>query len=555
LTAGPLEREEPPAFAQRNRGRLALGGAIFLFAALCLQVLLSFLPRGLWEDGYFFIRYARNTWAHGVMAWNPSDGPVHGMTSQLYQWLITIVYPAAPDHMVTVAKAIAAAALAGAALCLFRLGGASQDRAGSLVLPFLGLGLPLVLNHVPTGLETIVVLLWLGLWTHEYVSYRQGRSSAARMALFVVVTYLLRPDAVLIPLAALLPCLRDRTAVTVKAYALAGAGLLLCLLFFKLYYGTALPLSFYVKSYLATQHSSAHVAIFMPEKLKNVLQFLYFYAPFFLITLVGRSSSGLALLAAGMAFCAYHTLFTVETMGHFSRFYIPAVVPIVAAAVLSWSRFRATAPAWLPVVAIVLWAASYGQLKGIDARSHVPILIKSIFEYPYLIALCLTLLPIQRLAAYRMGLAVAVLTAGTFYNYRAGAGDLALRDDRTILLQQIAPRRVFQGLVPLSALNPRHVYHTDMGAPGVLLPEAKVTDLDGLLNEELTIAHVPFQRICERDRPEAIFLHDYAYPHLRAEIHESACFRDYQPVMTQESILHVRKDLVKRFEEARRAGR
>ena len=55
-----------------------------------------------------------------MAAWNVKDGPAHGMTSQLYQMLITAFYPLFPRYLVTVSKVLAAAALAATAAVLFR---------------------------------------------------------------------------------------------------------------------------------------------------------------------------------------------------------------------------------------------------------------------------------------------------------------------------------------------------------------------------------------------------------------------------------------------------
>ena len=185
------------------------------------------------------------------------------------------------------------------------------------------------------------------------MAFRAGGSAPWRMGLFVVLIYLVRPDAAMIPSSRSRAC-RGRTgrapcapsSSAWPAWARASSSS-------SSTYGTALPLSFYIKSYLATAHSPEHVAIFFHEKIKNALQFLVLFAPFLFIALVGRNRVALALLAAAAAFCAYHVFFTIETMGHYSRFYMPAVVPILAAAVLSWealsqarARLVAASPRW-----------------------------------------------------------------------------------------------------------------------------------------------------------------------------------------------------------------
>src|SRR5437660_444726 len=84
----------------------------------------------------------------------------------------------------------------------------TMSRPGRIALPMLALSMPLVLGHFETGLETPVVLLWLGGWLHAHLRFREQRLGAAAMAFWIVGTYLLRPDAVLIPLVVLLLELR-----------------------------------------------------------------------------------------------------------------------------------------------------------------------------------------------------------------------------------------------------------------------------------------------------------------------------------------------------------
>ena len=523
--------------------------ALLLFGAVCVRLFLSFLPRGLWEDGYFIIRYAFNTWNHGVMAWNPVDGPLYGMTSQLHQLLMVLLYPVAPNHVVTTSKIVAVLSLFGGYFHLARLPGDPEARTARLVLPFLGLSLALVANHLTTGLETLLVLPWLGVWLHQYLEFRAGRSGIWVMSLLMLGTYLLRPDAVLIPLIALLPCLREQPARAVKVYAASLAGLLVCLAVFKLYYGTALPLPFYIKTYATVRQSPEQMTMFFNEKLKNMLQFAYFFAPFILVTLVARHRMGLVLLASGLGFAGYHAVGTTEIMGHLSRFYIPAVVPILAAAVVSWPAFRQRRPAWLVLLFLLLWAGSFTYLKAIDKASRVYIFVEPAYEIPYVLAVTLFLLPVARLEKYLAACAIAAVFVGVHVNYKVKS--LEISNDRAILLEQIEPRMVFRGIVPLERLDPAHVYHTDMGAPGVLFLDAKVTDLDGLLNEEMVLEGKTFTELCERDRPDAIFFPNDNYRYLRQEMRQSDCFKGYRPI--PETRLYVRKDLVKRYHEAARA--
>jgi hypothetical protein len=519
---------------------------------VCAATLAAWWRAGLWEDGYFFLRYARNTWVHGVMAWNAADGPVHGMTSQLHQLLVIALWPLAPHHLVAASKLVAAASLVGAAVELAR-SGVARD---AVAVPLVALAMPLVLRHVTTGLETCEVLLWLALWLGRHGRFADGErgASVVGMAALVVGTYLLRPDATLIPMVALAACLREpktrRRAAAAMALALVGIGAAVAA--FKAYYGTALPLSFFVKSYALTTAPPEFLAIFWREKIKNAIQLALFAAPFAAVALVGRGRRAGVLLGAAGAFVAYHLLCTVEVMGHHSRFYLPALVPIVGAATASWSSFvaRAGRRPRTTIAVVAIWVAAFAVGKVVDARSGVFIYIPFVEELPWVAAVALAIggavARPRAVAAGAMALLVVAGVASLGAALRSGLP--ALEDDETILLRQIAPRATFRGLVPLTRIAPRNVYHTDMGAPGVLLPDAKVTDLDGILNEELTIGRLPFDAMCLRDRPDAIFFPNFAYPRLREEIARSRCFSDY--VAVEGTQLHIRRD---RLDDYRRA--
>jgi hypothetical protein len=349
----------------------------------------------------------------------------------------------------------------------------------------------------------------------------------------------------------LLAAERRRAAVPI---ALSVAGIAACLVALKAYYGTALPLSFYVKSTALTSAPPEYLSIFYREKIKNAAQFGFLVAPLVAVALVGRERRPL-LVAAGL-FCAYHLFCTVEVMGHHSRFYLPALVPLAGAAMASWSPFLARARR-RPVVTIALaatWVVAWLALKRLDEWSGVFIYIPLVEELPAVVALAALVggSPLRPRAAALLAGVLVLLSAAARLPGKPVRGSLALLDDETILRRQIAPRATFRGLVPLVAIAPRGVYHTDMGAPGVLLPDAKVTDLDGILNEELTIGHVPFATLCARDRPDAIFLPNSAYPRLRDEILRAPCFAEYAPIAGTQ--LHIRRDRLADYERAAAAA-
>jgi hypothetical protein len=75
-----------------------------------------------------------------------------------------------------------------------------------------------------------------------------------------------------------------------------------------------------------------------------------------------------------------------------------------------------------------------------------------------------------------------------------------------------------------------------------------VVDLDGLLNEDITLRGVSFEALCEADHPDAIFAPNGTYPELREQVLSSECLRNYQAVTPMNgSPLFIRNDRVEEY--------
>jgi hypothetical protein len=89
----------------------------------------------------------------------------------------------------------------------------------------------------------------------------------------------------------------------------------------------------------------------------------------------------------------------------------------------------------------------------------------------------------------------------------------------------------------------------------VLLPEARVVDLDGLLNEDITLRGASFEQLCEADRPDAVFVPNATYPELRQEVLSSHCLEGYRAVTPMNpSPLFIRQDRVEDYLSNRAPG-
>src|SRR5688572_31936399 len=90
----------------------------FLMAGLALDygyLLARDLDATPYDDAYFFKRFALNFLEHGTFAWNSADGPVHGLTSQLFQCLSVVSTALAREHFVIASKVLLTACLVAAA--------------------------------------------------------------------------------------------------------------------------------------------------------------------------------------------------------------------------------------------------------------------------------------------------------------------------------------------------------------------------------------------------------------------------------------------------------
>ena len=231
---------------------------VFAVAGVALVRDLTVTP---YDDGYFFKRFALNFMHHGVFAWNVADGPVHGITSQLFQLVAVPLTWIAPHHFVLASKLFLAACSCACGVLLARESVRIARRDAAALLAVVVLCSPPVLATMHTGMETALALL-LVTWSLGWVGTE--RAQPGRAAAQTLLVYLCRPDAALIPvLAFVIAQARDRAGV-LRYLALLLAGLAACLAALRAYYGTALPLPFYVKTFAFSPYGDAMVGAHAP---------------------------------------------------------------------------------------------------------------------------------------------------------------------------------------------------------------------------------------------------------------------------------------------------
>lgn len=522
-----------------------------LFALVVGYLLVRDIGVPAFDDAYFFKRFGLNALRHGMFAWNVEDGPVYGCTSQAFQLVATVCAALVPTHYVAAIKLVSALALAalGAVLARWCTRASDPPHRGAMIVLF-GLGSPLVLTTVLTGMETASTLLVLALVLTAMLSPAgELRLRPVPAALLTVVVYLFRPDVAIVPAAALgLHALARRELPWRYAVALA-AMMLVVLATLWAYYGTPLPLSFHMKT-AGLQPYGEHVfRVGLQAKAQYFALMLAFAAPLVWIAAQRRDATTLALLGATAALWGYHLLLTNEIMGYRARFYLPGVVPLIMAAARSdsASRARGRSSALVAIAGLTLAVVIAHRQALLPTAASEPLAQIPWPSYVGLVLGAAWLLlpparPRPRLELGALGFIVVAATLG----WKPPASP-RLRSDAELMRIHARTVTTVRGLFDVARCLPdaRTVYHSEMGVTGLVLLRARVVDLVGIVSD---LRGESFDPACQRDRPEAIFLPHRSYEDLNAEIQRSECLRSYRRVVQRSSSpLHVREDLAAPF--------
>ena len=305
------------AMDEEQLGLRAPLGAIVLGLLACTLVFNPFATP--YDDSFFFKRVALHALHGAGFSWNVGEGPVYGLTSQLFALCATILTWLFPHYFVLASKVFSAACLVWFADLLgrwaARAGLSAYDAA--LLLGFTCMT-PLTLLAVQTGMETTLCLALVALTLSITLNGATSASHGPICAVLTALVYTCRPDAALIPALAFLFTER-KTLVALRYVVVLGALLGLLLLAFRLYYGSALPLPFYAKSPGFSAFDGELRAAGLHDKFEHLCTFALFGAPLAYIGGHGRERRGWALLGTSAIFVLYQALVTNEIMGYLAR--------------------------------------------------------------------------------------------------------------------------------------------------------------------------------------------------------------------------------------------
>ena len=493
----------------------------------------------VWDDGLMFSRYAENLARDGQIAWNPAEfggKPTWGLTSLGHLAWVSVARALFRSFGGdALSWAVVSSWLAGWAFLVLVLWAAwrrdrdvtSEARLGLLAWTAvcLAVGFHSVGAHFGTGMDTATALVWLVafLILARRLEQRPDLRTAVLTSLVAGLMFFVRPDATLFPALVLLAVVlsafaslkagrRDRSALVLTVGAASGAALLggVTLLLARFYFGTWLPLPFYVKS--GHHYGDAFAAEYAGVAAMELGLFaLAFCLPLLAVLLdllpsprrwwraLSAVEKGLAIAIVG--FGAYHLTQVAPIMGGGQRFYQPMLPALLW---LSWGSV------------LRLRRGRFSNRKA--ARMAVCFSVTALLA----VSLGAETLRLRETLARESWPALDLETA---YQRRA---------------HHYWPALDVVATLPPEAL----VAATEVGLPGAMNPGKVVLDLAGLHDPDFALRGFSADRVfqtsgVEARRPDVVYLPHPHYEEMLRELTEHPTFQAEYRVWTAEELRSV----------------
>lgn len=312
------------------------------------------------DDAYMFLRYAHNI-RHGLgFSWNLHGIHTYGPTSLLWTFCVLVLSFVPTDPWTQLLLGSWLFSFAAVFAMAWAVNANAQSdwlRSPLRVLALIAVplfGSALFQGDQFNGMETMLATTLCGIFLGLCFLWRAGRIHPALVGLTGFLLFLARPESALVTL--LLPLLvvllPDYPRPPLKSffflYSTFCAGVIVELILCRLYFGTPVPLSVYMKGghaylgYRGVWYPSLLLIAFL-----SALQ-LYLAA---LILLARRRDLRLVLVGLLPAALVFAYLGTVtQIMGFSSRYYVPYAPLIIVPAILvldKWLAFPTPEPiAW-----------------------------------------------------------------------------------------------------------------------------------------------------------------------------------------------------------------
>lgn len=292
----------------------------------------------VFDDSLMYVRYADNLMGGYGISWSQGGGKSYGATSLTYMLSISSLRFFSPDSFPP--YFIYYCSVLGFCLFIYLFlffSSKMKDVSLSIFALFFSVILfsPLLKMHSRTGMETTFGLSVMTLFVFSLYFAFAEKKYIFSLYLSSALVYPTRPDAVLfaVMMPGLLFLLTKRRIFFIAALT-AISSALITMAWARIYFGHALPLPFYVKTF--SMHSSVN------ENLLNFFTFLkdpVILLSLFLILADLKNQFSKPFFQAGLSAVIIHSLYftflTSQNMGGGGRFYFPQMPVYLILALLS----------------------------------------------------------------------------------------------------------------------------------------------------------------------------------------------------------------------------
>ena len=453
------------------------------------------------DDAYMFARYAGNVRAGLGVSWNPDGVHTYGQTSPLWGMLVVLCshLPIGTWKMLTLGSWVwsiaAVIALAWAVSANAQSGFMSSTWR---VLPLVVLPLTDTLafsGNQATGMETMLATCLAALFVGLVFECRRGAARPELVALVGLLLFLTRPESAIAvvlfpPLVWILlpaPTLPKRNLVTIAGIFFGGV--LVDLLVCKLYFHTALPLSFYMKSRHAYEgyHEIWHPELLMLAFMAGCQ--LYLAA----LILLGRRRDWrliVGCLAPALAVFAYLGTVT-QIMGFNARYYTPYFPFFIVPALLVLDR-------WLS-----------DEQSAEERWPRKTLLVRSC-------AVALMMICFLALSSESVQATVRRLEAKAHFEYEPAQVEIAASSPLPSMPWDVAMSDITDRLIaPLP--KGTTVAASEVGYLGSRVPQISIIDLAGLNDTDIALHGFDVTALLQR-KPDIIWMPNASYTYQRGEM-------------------------------------
>jgi hypothetical protein len=317
------------------------------FGAWWLKALWGVIHTRLeFDDAYMFYRYAVHVREGLGISWNPDGVHTYGQTAPLWGAVVVLLtyLPVDASEMLRLGSVLSSIGALGTMAWSVSTNAKSRWlRHEALVLPLLAWPLMhsgMFYGNATNGMETMLAVMLCGLYVGVALGWQRGAVRPEVVAMVGLLLFLTRPESALavVVLPVLLHWLLPGTTRRGLAMLLGifVAAVLLDMLVCRWYFGSALPLSFAMKS----KHGYAgYLGFWRPVSscYQFVAQYRWYLAA--LALCVRRPDWRLVVACLTPALLTFGYLCTVtQIMGYDSRYYMPYLAFFLVPALLVVDR-------------------------------------------------------------------------------------------------------------------------------------------------------------------------------------------------------------------------